>query len=85
MLPNLTCGTGTHPAEKVFVMLAGQAHWKRTGNPFALHGVGELPYHPSMMEHATRAGAQGFMSIYAWRVDLSTEQYVYAGLPNAAR
>jgi hypothetical protein len=81
MLPNSEYGIRTHPAEEVFVMLAGQADWKRGNADFTRSGVRGLSYHPSMMPHATRVGTQGFMSAYAWRGDLSTAQYVYQGLP----
>jgi hypothetical protein len=81
MLPNSEYGIRTHPAEEVFVMLAGQADWKRGNADFTRSGVRGRSYHPSMMPHATRVGTQGFMSAYAWRGDLSTAQYVYQGLP----
>jgi hypothetical protein len=35
----------------------------------------------AMLPHATRTDDDAFMSVYAWHGDLSTEYYVYAGLP----
>jgi hypothetical protein len=81
MLPNFEYGIRTHPAEEVFVMLAGQAHWKRDNAPYVPHGPGERSYHPSMMQHANRTAEQTFLSVYVWHGDISTQGYVYDGLP----
>ena len=81
LLPNSEYGIRTHPAEEVFIMLAGQAYWKRGTKPYMLSSPGERSYHPSMMPHATRTGDLAFMSVYAWHGDLSTDNYVYEGLP----
>jgi len=81
MLPKAEYGIRTHPAEETYVMLAGSAYWKRGSDPYSVHGSGERSYHPSMMEHATRTGDEAFMSIYVWRGDISTDNYVYAGVP----
>lgn len=81
MLPNAEYGIRTHPAEEIYVMLAGEAYWLRAPAPYAIAGPGERSYHPSMMPHASRTGAHAFLSIYAWHGDISTENYVYSGLP----
>ena len=81
ILPNSEYGIRTHPAEEVFVMLAGQAYWKRDSAPYVIHGPGERSYHPSMMMHATRTGGKAFLSAYVWHGDISTEDYVYEGIP----
>lgn len=79
MMPNSTYGIRTHPAEETFIMLAGEAWWKRDEDEYAVSVTGERSYHPSMMEHATLTKQQAFMSIYAWVGDLSTDNYVYKG------
>lgn len=81
MMPNSAYGIRTHPAEETYVMLAGDAFWKRGEDEYAHSFTGERSYHPSMMEHATRTGEHAFMSIYAWGGDISTENYVYSGNP----
>ncbi len=81
MLPGSEYGLRTHPAEEVFVMMAGQAYWMRGTAPYALHRSGERSVHPSQMPHATKTGDHAFLAAFAWRGDLSTENYVYAGLP----
>ena len=81
ILPNAEYGIRTHPAEEVFIMLAGQAHWKCGDEPYVAHGPGERSYHPSMMPHATRTADKAFLSAYVWCGDISTENYVYKGIP----
>lgn len=78
MMPNSKYGIRTHPAEEIYIMLAGQAFWKRAELPYTLHHPGERSYHPSMMEHGTQTGEKAFMSIYVWHGDISTANYVYS-------
>ena len=82
MLPNAEYGIRTHPAEEVFIMLAGEADWKRDNAPYELLRPGEQSYHPSMLPHASKTEELAFMSVYAWRGDISTDNYVYEGLPS---
>lgn len=82
-IPQAEYGIRTHPAEEVFIMMAGHAWWKRGDAPYALHGPGERSYHPSMLPHATRTTDTSFMSAYVWCGDLSTQDYVYSGLPGS--
>lgn len=79
MLPNADYGIRTHPAEEVFVMLAGETYWKRGDADYILHGVGERSYHPSMLPHAQYTADLAFMSVYVWSGDVSTQNYVYQG------
>jgi hypothetical protein len=81
MLPNSEYGLRTHPAEEIYIMLAGQADWKHSDAPYKPHYSGERSYHPSMMPHASRTGDLAFMSVYAWHGNISTENYLYQGLP----
>ena len=75
-------GLRTHPAEEIYVMLAGQSFWMRGNNPYQPHGPAERSYHPSFLPHASKTERSAFLSIYAWRGDLSKDDYVYAGLPD---
>lgn len=81
MLPNFEYGIRTHPAEEVFLMLAGEAHWKRGDKQYAPLGPGGRSQHPSMLPHANKTEETSFMSIYVWRGDVSTDGYVYQGIP----
>ena len=83
MLANFEYGIRSHPAEEVFVMFAGQAFWKRGAAAYEILGPGGRSYHPSMMPHANKTGEVAFLSAYVWHGDVSTEQYVYDGYPDA--
>lgn len=81
MLPNAEYGIRTHPAEEIFIMLAGEVDWKRAEAPYLLHLPGGRSHHSSMMPHASRTREFAFFSVYAWHGDISTNQYVYEGIP----
>ena len=81
MLPFADYGLRTHPAEEIFVMLAGTAFWRRGDTAYNPHRSGERSYHPSCLPHATRTGEDAFMSVYVWAGDISTDGYVYTGIP----
>ena len=82
MLPHSEYGIRTHPAEEIYIMLAGNCLWKRGAQAYQLAGVGERSYHPSMLPHATATEQSAFMSVYLWAGDLSKKQYSYDGLPD---
>ena len=81
MLPNSEYGVRTHPAEEIYIMLAGECFWKRGDAPYCCERPNGRSYHPSMMPHASKTEDQSFMSVYVWVGDLSTETYEYSGLP----
>ena len=82
MLPHSEYGIRTHPAEEIYIMLAGNCLWKRGAQAYQLAGVGGRSYHPSMLLHATKTEHSAFMSVYLWAGDLSKKQYSYDGLPD---
>ena len=81
MLPHSEYGVRTHPAEEIYIMLAGECFWKRGDAPYSCERPNGRSYHPSLMPHASKTEDQAFMSVYAWVGDLSTESYEYLGLP----
>lgn len=81
MMPHSEYGIRTHPAEEIYIMLAGSAFWMVGNAPYVEHSTGARSFHPSMIDHSTKTGAQAFMSVYVWHGDLSTEKYSYEGLP----
>ena len=82
MISDAACRIRTHPAEEIYIMLAGSVWWKRGDDHFRQHNPGSRSHHPSMMPHANRTEERAFMSIYAWQGDISTDDYVYDGLPS---
>ena len=81
MLPNCEYGLRTHPAEEIYIMLAGSAFWKVADSPYQQLFPGERSHHHSMVPHATRTGEDAFMSVYVWDGDIATDEYKYFGLP----
>ena len=79
MAPGHSYGIRTHLAEEVFVMLAGEAEWKKGDDPYKPLRAGDRAFHPSMTPHANRTVDHAFMSIYIWRGDVSTDSYQYRG------
>lgn len=81
ILPESEYGIRTHPAEELFIMLAGQAEWLRGSGKYEVKKAGDYSYHPSGMPHATKTTHSAFMSVYIWSGDVSTDKYHYLGLP----
>lgn len=79
MMPDSEYGMRTHPAEEIYIMLAGQVDWALGNKPYTDHGPGDRSHHPSMMPHANRTHTSAFMSTYVWTGDISTNNYVYSG------
>ena len=80
MLPNSEYGFRTHPAEETFVMLAGNAFWRRGDGQYSLHRPGSRSYHPSQLPHSTQTRELAFMAVYVWDGDISTKEYTYNGI-----
>ena len=81
MLPGSEYGVRTHPAEEIYIVLAGMCFWKRGDAPYCCERTNGRSHHSSLMPHASRTEDQAFMSVYAWVGDLSTDGYKYSGLP----
>ena len=79
MLAHNKYGIRTHPAEEVYIMLAGEVFWKVGNTEYLRHTAGQRSYHPSMVPHANKTENKAFMSVYVWQGDISTENYVYNG------
>ena len=79
MQPGCDYGIRTHPAEEIFVMVAGRGLWKKGDGDYAELKTGDRAHHPSMMPHATRTDQTAFMSLYFWQGDVSTDGYRYQG------
>ena len=79
ILPGVEYGLRTHPAEEVFIMIAGEALWQRGDAPYVKARPSERSHHPSMLPHATKTEDRAFMSLYVWAGDISTENFTYHG------
>jgi hypothetical protein len=81
MLPDSEYGVRTHPAEEIYIMLAGECFWKRGDAPYVCEKSNGRSYHPPLMPHASKTGDKAFISVYVWVGDVSTDAYEYSGLP----
>ena len=81
MLSQSEYGIRTHPAEEIYIALAGVSYWKRGNDEYQELLPGESSYHPSLMPHASKTEKKAFMSVYVWNGDISMDNYRYKGLP----
>ena len=75
--PGVDYGLRTHPAEEVFVMLAGHADWKQGDAPYRTETVGAHIHHPPMVPHATLTKDSAFLCAYIWAGDIDMAGYRY--------
>ena len=81
MLSQSEYGIRTHPAEEIYIALAGVSYWKRGNDKYKLLLPSERSYHPPLMPHSSKTENKAFMSVYVWTGNLSTDDYLYKGLP----
>ena len=80
MLPHSEYGIRTHPAEEIYIMLAGDCLWKKAESDYTSLSVYERAYHPSNIPHASKTEENAFMAAYVWNGDLSKDRYIYKGI-----
>ena len=61
-----------HPAEEVYVVLAGSAQWRIADAPWRLATAGESIAHPSLTVHAMRTDESPLLAAYLWTDHLDT-------------
>ncbi len=65
--PALEYPSHHHTAEEVYVVLSGNASWRRGGEDWQLRAPGAVIHHPPDMPHAMRTGAEALLALYLWR------------------
>jgi mannose-6-phosphate isomerase-like protein (cupin superfamily) len=65
-----------HDADETYAIVSGQALWT-AGNETKMRGVGSMVHHPSLMPHAFRTGAEGFLAVWRWSGDINTHSYAF--------
>ena len=80
MLPNSEYGIRTHPAEELYIMLAGDCLWKVGNTQYKKRRISDRSYHPAYIPHASKTQDNAFMAVYVWYGNLSTEKYFYEGI-----
>ena len=56
-----------HPAEEIYVPLAGTAEWQRAGEPWTARPPGTAVLHESGAIHAMRTASEPLLALYLWR------------------
>lgn len=56
-----------HPAEELYVPLAGSAEWQRGDEPWTTRPPGTAVLHRSGEVHAMRTGSEPLLALYLWR------------------
>ncbi len=72
MPPGMTYPWHHHPAEEIYVVLAGQAEFALHGEENRILGPGESIFHPSNRPHALFCHDTPVMTYVLWRGDLAT-------------
>ena len=61
-----------HPAVEVYVVVAGEAEWRKGEAPWRRQPPGTVIRHETMEPHDTRALRDPLLAVYLWRGDLKT-------------
>lgn len=67
MPPGLFYPWHSHPAEEIYLVLAGSAVFKSAGNHPAMLSEGQTAFHTSDQPHAIETGGTPMLSLVAWR------------------
>ncbi|NRB18755.1 MAG: hypothetical protein HRU33_14640 [Rhodobacteraceae bacterium] len=77
-----------HDADETYAIIAGQALWT-AGDDIRMRQAGDMIHHPSVMPHAFRTGAEGFLAIWRWSGDINTHSYRFTessvGVPSGLK
>ena len=61
-----------HPANEIYIALAGRAEWRIDEGPWVARAPGEAIRHPSMAIHAMRTDEEPLLAAYVWTDHLDT-------------
>ena len=69
LIPDIDYADHAHPADEVYIVLAGSGSWSLDGGPFQVKRAGDIIEIPSMMTHAMRTGTTPALTVYSWTGD----------------
>ncbi len=72
MPPRLYYPWHHHPAEEVYLVIAGEAVFRRVGSPDETLGEGDTSYHESNQPHAMETFDQPVLCLVAWHDNFDT-------------
>lgn len=70
--PDVVYPRHRHPAEEIYIPLAGTGWWQRGDTPWRRVPPGIAIHHPPHMPHATRTGGAPLVALYLWHGDIAT-------------
>jgi hypothetical protein len=76
---NLAYPERTHAAEELFVMLAGSAMWRQSGNRGTLRGPGSRIHHASFEPHSSTTSGEPLVAVWVWAGDIDFQTYTLHG------
>ena len=69
LIPGIDYADHAHPADEVYIVLAGSGSWSLDGGPYQVKKAGDIIDIPSMMTHAMRTGPTPALTLYSWTGD----------------
>ena len=76
LIPDIDYADHAHPADEVYIVLAGSGGWSLDGGPFQVKRAGDIIEIPSMMTHAMRTVTTPALTVYSWSGDdVSLDDY----------
>ena len=69
LTPEIDYADHAHPADEVYIVLAGSGSWSLDGGPYQVKKPGDIIDIPSMMTHAMRTGTTPALTLYSWTGD----------------
>ena len=69
----------SHPAEELFVQIAGECEWMKGDLPYTLRQPGARMFHASNQPHASRTKGSAMLAAWVWAGDLDYGKYHYTG------
>ncbi len=75
--PSVDYSVRTHAAEELFIVIAGEAEWQQSENPYVKRGAGARIHHASYEPHASRTTNSAILAAWAWVGNINFETYRY--------
>ena len=69
LTPEIDYADHAHPADEVYIVLAGSGRWSLDGGPYQVKRAGDIIDIPSMMTHAMQTGTTPALTLYSWTGD----------------
>lgn len=69
--PGIEYPAHAHPAEEVYHVVGGRAHWWRDGEAWRTEDPGAAIHHAPNVAHATRTDDEPLLALYCWSGDIA--------------